>query len=81
VPRDGQPIVLGVDCQTIGGYPRLAQVIRADLDLLGQLRPGVRVRFQVVSLAEAEALDQAQREELRRWINRTTVASHLLAGA
>jgi antagonist of KipI len=70
VPRDGQPIVLGMDCQTIGGYPRLAQVIRADLDLLGQLRPGMRVGFRVVTLAEAEALDRTRREELRRWVIR-----------
>jgi antagonist of KipI len=68
VPRDGQPIILGRDCQTIGGYPRLAQVIRADLDLLGQLRPGMRVRFRFVTLAEAEEWDRQDREELRRWV-------------
>src|SRR5262249_59059181 len=38
VTRDGQCIVLGVDGQTIGGYPKIAQVISADLDRLGQLR-------------------------------------------
>src|SRR5207248_7666575 len=37
VTRDGQCIVLGVDGQTIGGYPQVAQVISADLDELGQL--------------------------------------------
>ena len=30
----GKPIILGVDGQTIGGYPVVAQVIDADLDLL-----------------------------------------------
>jgi antagonist of KipI len=40
VTRDGGCIVLGVDGQTIGGYPRVAQVIAADLDKVGQLRPG-----------------------------------------
>ena len=39
VTREGQCIVLGVDGQTIGGYPKIAHVIDADLDLLGQLRP------------------------------------------
>ena len=40
VVNDGQCIVLGVDGQTIGGYPKVAHVIAADLDRLGQLRPG-----------------------------------------
>src|SRR5207247_8459313 len=53
VTRDGQCIVLGVDGQTIGGYPKIAQVIHADLDKLGQLRPGERIRFRLVHLAEA----------------------------
>lgn len=70
VPRDGQPIVLGMDCQTIGGYPRIAHVIRADLDLLGQLRPGMRVVFKCVSLDEAEALDRAARAEVDLWARR-----------
>ena len=55
VPPDGRPIVLGVDAGTIGGYPRIAQVIVADLPLIGQLRPGGHVRFRLVSLAEAAA--------------------------
>lgn len=44
-PEDGRPIVLSVDAQTTGGYPRVAQVTRADRHLLGQLRPGDHVRF------------------------------------
>ncbi len=70
VPGDGQPIVLGMDCQTIGGYPRIAHVIRADLDLLGQLRPGMRVAFRRVSLVEAETLDRADRAEVDSWTRR-----------
>jgi KipI family sensor histidine kinase inhibitor len=54
VPGDGQPIILGPDCGTTGGYPKVATVIRADLDRIGQLRPGDRVRFAVVSVEEAE---------------------------
>ncbi len=53
VPPDGEPILLGVDAQTIGGYPKIAQVIRADLWGIGQLRPGDEVRFAPVSLDEA----------------------------
>ncbi len=44
-PPSGQPYLLGVDAQTTGGYPRIAQVIRADRHSIGQLRPGTRVRF------------------------------------
>ena len=55
VPPDGQPIVLLADAQTIGGYPVLGQVIRADLPLAAQLRPGDEVRFEPVTLAEALA--------------------------
>jgi antagonist of KipI len=68
VTRDGQCIVLGVDGQTIGGYPKIAHVIAADLDRLGQLRPGERVRFRRIELAEATALYRRQQAELDRWL-------------
>src|SRR5262249_51398765 len=74
VTRDGQCIVLGVDGQTIGGYPKVAQVISADLDKLAQLRPGERVRFRRVELAEAEELYRRKRDELRRWLVRLRAA-------
>ncbi len=44
-PESGTPYVLSVDAGTVGGYPRVAQVVRADRHLLGQLRPGDHVRF------------------------------------
>jgi biotin-dependent carboxylase-like uncharacterized protein len=55
-PPSGQPFLLGPDAQTTGGYPRIAQVIRADRHLIGQLRPGARIRFQRVEPAEAQRL-------------------------
>jgi allophanate hydrolase subunit 2 len=54
VVNDGQCIVLGVDGQTIGGYPKVAHVIAADLDRLGQLRPGQAVRFEMNNVDDAE---------------------------
>ncbi|MBY0461095.1 MAG: biotin-dependent carboxyltransferase family protein, partial [Gemmataceae bacterium] len=54
VANDGLPIVLGVDGQTIGGYPKVAHVIRADLDLLARLRPGDPVHFVSVTPDQAE---------------------------
>jgi biotin-dependent carboxylase-like uncharacterized protein len=44
-PEDGTPFLLSIDAQTIGGYPRVAQVARADRHLIGQLRPGNHVRL------------------------------------
>jgi biotin-dependent carboxylase-like uncharacterized protein len=70
VTRDGQCIVLGVDGQTIGGYPKVAQVIAADLDKLARLRPSEEVRFQSVSLETAERLYRQRRAELREWLTR-----------
>jgi antagonist of KipI len=77
VTRDGQCIVLGVDAQTIGGYPKVAQVITADADQLGQLRPGDRVRFRRVSLDEAERAYREKRRELREWLTRLRTAEVL----
>jgi KipI family sensor histidine kinase inhibitor len=52
VPPDGHPIVLTADGPTTGGYPKVATVVSADLQLLGQLVPGEgRVRFQAVEPA------------------------------
>src|SRR5436309_7704836 len=70
VTRDGQCIILGVDGQTIGGYPKVAQVIRADLDKLGQLRPGERIRFEYVSLERAEELYRQRADLLHEWLVR-----------
>jgi antagonist of KipI len=78
VTRDGQCIVLGVDGQTIGGYPKFAQVITADLDRLAQLRPGQEVRFQHADLAEAERLYQDRQAVLREWVSRLRAAEALL---
>jgi biotin-dependent carboxylase-like uncharacterized protein len=48
VPGDGQPIVLLAGRQTVGGYVKIATVIGADLDRLGQALPGTQVRFAAV---------------------------------
>jgi biotin-dependent carboxylase-like uncharacterized protein len=74
VTREGQCIVLGVDGQTIGGYPKIAHVIDADLDLLGQLRPGERVVFRRTMLAEAERLYREKQARLWEWLKRLRAA-------
>ena len=56
VPAGGKPIILFVEQQTTGGYPKIANVIAADLSSVGQLRPRDEVRFEQVSPDEARSL-------------------------
>jgi antagonist of KipI len=56
VPEGGQPIVLFVEQQTTGGYPKIANVISADFHSLGQLRPRDEIRFERVNWETARAL-------------------------
>jgi biotin-dependent carboxylase-like uncharacterized protein len=59
VPGDGQPIVLLVDRQSTGGYTKLATVCSFDIGRIGQVKPGQRVRFQAIEIAEAHRLRRA----------------------
>jgi allophanate hydrolase subunit 2 len=54
VPGDARPIVLMADRQTTGGYAKIAVVISADLPLLAQAAPGVKVRFVRATVSEAQ---------------------------
>jgi antagonist of KipI len=56
VPPSGRPIVLGIDRQTIGGYPRIGVVATVDLGKLAQFRPGDTVRFHEIQTHEAHEL-------------------------
>jgi antagonist of KipI len=56
VPGDGQPIVLLVDRQSTGGYTKVATVGSFDSGRIGQVKPGQRVRFRAVEVAEAHRL-------------------------
>ena len=56
VPADGQPIVLLTDYPTIGGYPKIANIISADYNLLIQKTPGEKIFFKLIELREAEQL-------------------------
>ena len=61
VPAGGEPIVLGPDHPTTGGYPVIAVVIRADLGRLATRRPGTEVRFATVTAEEARGLESGLR--------------------
>jgi biotin-dependent carboxylase-like uncharacterized protein len=64
VPPGGQPIILFVEHQTTGGYPKPANVISADFWRLGQLRPRDEVRFEQVEMDRA--LDLLREQE--QWL-------------
>jgi antagonist of KipI len=65
IPPDGQPIILFVDQQTTGGYPKVANVIAADMNRIGQLRPRDELSFELVSIEQAVQHLQEQEEILR----------------
>jgi antagonist of KipI len=56
VPAGGSPIILFVEQQTTGGYPKIANVISADLHRVGQLRPRDEIRFEQVTFGQARSL-------------------------
>jgi len=67
VPANGQPIVLMADCQTTGGYAKIATVIRADLARLAHVRPGDELRFVAVDHAQAAAALLQRKMRVGRW--------------
>lgn len=67
-PEDGRPFLLSIDAQTIGGYPRVAQIARADRHLIGQLRPGDHVRLLWRDEQSAAEELRAKHDYWRRWL-------------
>ena len=67
-PEGGQALLLGVDAQTTGGYPRVAEVIRADRQWIGQLRSGDRLRFLLRDAATARREYAATLGFWREWL-------------
>ena len=67
VPPNGKPILLLGDCQTIGGYPKIAHVITFDLGVAAQVRAGDAIRFSEISLADAHQLAVERERELDRF--------------
>jgi 5-oxoprolinase (ATP-hydrolysing) subunit C len=63
IPTSGEPIIQLVDANTCGGYPKLVNVIEADLWKLGQLMPGRTLRFELTDI-DAALSAGAQRHSL-----------------
>lgn len=66
VTNSGQPVILTADCQTTGGYPRIAQVATACLPICAQLVPGDKVFFKQVTWHEAEEMLVEQEKHLHK---------------
>lgn len=66
VPGSGQPIILMVDNQTTGGYPKIATVISADIPVVGRRKPGRAIRFVAVDVQDALRLRREQEAAIRR---------------
>ena len=66
VAGGGSMVLLMADCQTTGGYPRIAQVAAVDLPLCGQLKPGDIINFKGISRQDAEKLYLEREQQLHR---------------
>ncbi|MEM1352889.1 MAG: biotin-dependent carboxyltransferase family protein [Pseudomonadota bacterium] len=65
ITGDGSPYVLMCECQTTGGYPRIATILPSDLPLVAQTPPGAPLRFSFVTMQEACRLEVAARKTQR----------------
>ena len=53
---EGQPIVLLADRQSTGGYTKIGTVCSFDIGRIAQVKPGGRLHFRRVTVAEAHAM-------------------------
>ncbi|AMB87488.1 allophanate hydrolase [Pseudomonas agarici] len=60
VPPSGQPIVQMAEANTCGGYPKIVNVISADLWLLAQTPIGATIRFVQVDYASSHQAQEKQ---------------------
>lgn len=76
VPGSGRPIILMVDNQTTGGYPKIATVISADMPVVGRRRPGRPIRFVTVEVRKAELLRREQEAAIQQEIDGLRPVTH-----
>ncbi len=79
VPPDGQPILLLADHQTVGGYPVIGVIARADWPLAAQAPPGTLLRFRPCTLPEAQTAYRAQAAALAAGVRALAADPALLA--
>ena len=69
LPKSGYPIISFVEHQTTGGYPKIANVISSEIHKVGQLKPGDKFKFELISLDEAESLRLGRENLINEMIN------------
>ena len=74
IPGNGLPLVLLSDRGTTGGYPKIATIVTADLGRFGQTGVGQAVRFQAVTVEQAQALARVFAADLATLPGRVVVA-------
>lgn len=65
VPNHGRPIIMLADRQTTGGYAKIGTVATADIPKLVQCAPGRAIRFERVSVQEAQGLCRAEARKVK----------------
>lgn len=65
VPNHGRPIIMLADRQTTGGYAKIGTVATADIPKLVQCAPGRAIRFERVSVQEAQDLYRAEARKVK----------------
>lgn len=64
ISSNGMPIVMLADHQTTGGYAKIGTVISVDIPVIGQRKPGEKVKFAFVAVEEAQRLYMVQKRLL-----------------
>lgn len=54
IPKDGKPIILLKDKQTIGGYPKIGAVLSIDCFKLSQAKVGTKIEFIPFSIEKSQ---------------------------
>ena len=67
INAEGLPMILGIDAQTMGGYPRLGVVAQADISRVAQLAPGHVIRFRLIDQDDARQLSHYQKKRLEHF--------------
>ena len=82
VPSEGKPIILLADRQSTGGYTKIANVITVDLPKVAQRMVGDEIRFEAVSVEQAQQWLRQEEEALekaaRAWQTRPSFWERLL---
>ena len=66
VPAHGTPIIMLADRQTTGGYTKIANLISIDVPSIAQKKPGDTVRFEQLSIEDAQSLYRERERSIQR---------------